>query len=178
MSNAPGAVGADTETPDGCLGGPDPYTAILPAQAAAKLDAAGAAGFARAAVRYLLVAYPRPTDYDVVLPQVFVDPSGPLAAAANPAPAASPPPDGTIDRFVRPAESTYVAVVLGDRADVTVSVYLEMDYPDGTAPNVVRLSQRLLLQAVDGHWRIDQAPATDPMPEPGTGGVRYFPGGC
>jgi hypothetical protein len=178
VSASPGAIGEDTTNPDGCLGGPDPYTAILPAQDAATLDVAGAAGFARAAVRYMLIAYPRPTDYNVVLPQVFVDPSGPLAAVANPQPAQQTPPDGTTDRYVRPAESTYVAVVLGDKADVTVAVYLEMDYPDGTPPNVVRLSQRLLLQAVDGHWRIASAPATDPMPPAGTGGVRYFPGGC
>jgi len=179
VSASPGAVGEDTPNPDGCLGGPDPYTAILPAQDAATLDVAGAAGFARAAVRYLLSAYPRPSDYAVVLPQVFVDPSGPLAQAADPKPAAQPPPAGTTTKFVRPAESTYVATVLGDRADVTVSVYMQLDYPDGSAPNVVRLSQRLLLQAVDGHWRILDPPgATDPMPPVGTGGVRYFPGGC
>ena len=58
VSASPGAVGEDTANPDGCLGGPDPYTAILPAQAAATLDVAGAAGFARAAVRYMLIAVP------------------------------------------------------------------------------------------------------------------------
>src|SRR6478736_9283767 len=67
VSASPGAVGEATTNPDGCLGGSDPYTAILPAQAAATLDATGAAGFARAAVRYLLVQYPRPADYTTVI---------------------------------------------------------------------------------------------------------------
>jgi len=178
LSVAPGAVGEDTANPDGCLGGPDPYTAILPAQAAATLDVAGAAGFARAAARYLLVQYPRPADYATVIPQVFVDPDAALARAATPREAVNPPPVGTTTKFVRPAESAYIATVLGDRADVTVSVYMELDYPDGTPPNTVRLTQRLLLQAVDGKWRIIDPPATDPMPEVGTGGARYFPGGC
>src|SRR6476646_8768216 len=84
VSASPGAGGEDTANPDGCLGGPDPYTAILPAQAAATLDVAGAAGFARAAVRHLLVQYPRPADYDTVIPQVFVDPDAALARAATP----------------------------------------------------------------------------------------------
>ena len=58
-------------------------------------------------------------------------------------------------------------------------MYMELDYPDGTPPNTVRLTQRLLLQAVDGKWwLLDRAGATDPMPEVGTGGVRYYPGGC
>src|SRR6476620_7185629 len=175
---SPGAVGEDSANPDGCLGGPGPYTEILPAQAAATLDVAGAAGFARAAARYFLMQYPRPADYATLIPQVFVDPTGPLAAAANPAPAAQPPPAGTTSKYVRPAESAYVATVLGDRADVTVSMYMELDYPDGTPPNTVRLTQRLLLLAVDGKWRIIDPPATDPMPEVGTGGARYFPGGC
>jgi hypothetical protein len=179
VSASPGAVGEDTANPDGCLGGSDPYTAILPAQDAATLDVAGAAGFARAAARYFLMQYPRPADYATVIPQVFVDPTGPLAAAANPAPAAQPPPAGTTSKYVRPAESAYVATVLGDRADVTVSMYMELDYPDGTPPNTVRLTQRLLLQAVDGKWwLLDPPGATDPMPEVGTGGVRYYPGGC
>jgi hypothetical protein len=178
VSASPGAVGEDTANPDGCLGGPDPYTAILPAQAAATLDVAGAAGFARAAVRYLLVQYPGPADYDTVVPQVFVDPDTALARAATPREAVNPPPVGTTTKFVRPAESAYIATVLGDRADVTVSVYMELDYPDGTPPNTVRLTQRLLLQAVDGKWRIIDPPATDPMPDVGTGGARYFPGGC
>jgi hypothetical protein len=181
VSAPPGAVGEDTPNPDGCLGGPDPYTAILPAQAAATLDAAGAAGFARAAVRYLLVQYPRPADYTTVIPQVYVDPGPPLARIANPQQAQQPQqpaPEGTTSKYVRPAETTYQVSVLGDRADVTVSVYMELDYPDGTPPNTVRLTQRLLLQAVDGHWRILDAPATDPAPPVGTGGFRYYPGGC
>ena len=179
LSVAPGAVGEDTANPDGCLGGPDPYTAILPAQAAATLDVAGAAGFARAAARYLLVQYPRPADYATVIPQVFVDPDAALARAATPREAVNPPPVGTTTKFVRPAESAYIATVLGDRADVTVSVYMELDYPDGTPPNTVRLTQRLLLQVVGSHWRLLDPPGTtDPMPEVGTGGVRYFPGGC
>jgi hypothetical protein len=141
------------------------------------LDVAGAAGFARAAVRYALIPYPAPSDFEQVLPQLFVDPSGPLAAVRNPQAAPQPPPPGTTSKWVRPAESTYVATVLGDKADVSVALYLELDYPDGTSSQV-RLSQRLLLQPVNGHWWIASAPATDPMPEPGTGGVRYYPGGC
>lgn len=163
--------------PDGCLGGADPYTAVLPAQQAATLDEAGAASFARAAVRYLLKPYPAPDDFETVLPALFTDPAGPLEAARHPQAAQEPPPDGTTTKYVRPAETTYVASVLGDRADVTVAVYLELDYPGDTF-NQVRLTQRLLMQAVDGHWKITAAPPTDSMPEVGTGGVRYFPGGC
>ena len=85
VSAAPGAVGEDTANPDGCLGGPDPYTAILPAQAAATLDAAGAAGFARAAVRYLLVQYPRPADYDDGDAAGVRGPGRSVGAARNPA---------------------------------------------------------------------------------------------
>lgn len=178
VSASPGAVGEDTANPDGCLGGPDPYTAILPAQAAATLDVAGAAGFARAAMRYLAAQYPQPSDWETVLPQVFVDPTGPLAAAANPQQAAQPPPAGTTTRYSRPAETTYMASVVGDQADVTVAVFMDFIAPDGTVTDTVRLSQRMLMVAVDGHWKIKEAPQTDPMPAAGTGGVRYYPGGC
>src|SRR6478609_8990492 len=108
VSASPDAIGEDTTNPDGCLGGPDPYTAILPAQDAATLDVAGAAGFARAAVRYMLIAYPRPTDYATVIPQVYVDPGPPLARIANPQQAQQaqqPAPEGTTSKFVRPAET-------------------------------------------------------------------------
>ncbi len=178
VSGAPSAVGEDTANPDGCLGGPDPYTAIVPAQAAATLDAVGAAGFARAAVRYLLVQYPRPADYATVIPQVYVDPGPPLARMANPQQAPQEAPEGTTSKYVRPAETTYQVTVLGDRADVTVSVFLELDSPDGSVLDTVRLTQRLLLQVVDSHWRIADAPATDPAPPVGTAGFRYYPGGC
>jgi hypothetical protein len=178
LSVAPGAVGEDTANPDGCLGGPDPYTAILPAQAAATLDEVGAAGFARAAVRYLLVQYPRPADYATVIPQVYVDPGPPLARMANPQQAPQEAPEGTTSKYVRPAETRYQVTVLGDRADVTVSVFLELDSPDGSVLDTVRLTQRLLLQVVDSHWRIADAPATDPAPPVGTAGFRYYPGGC
>jgi hypothetical protein len=115
----------------------------------------------------------------VVFPQVFVDPSEPLVAAANPLPAQQPPPEGPTAKWVRPAESAYVATVLGDRADVTVSLYMDLTYPDGTSPNTMRLTLRLLLQAVDGHWRIAATPPSpDPIPPVGTGGARYYPGGC
>ena len=180
-SPSPGSVGEGTRNPDGCLGGPNPYTAILPAQAAATLDATGAAGFARAAVRYLLVQYPRPADYATVIPQVYVDPGPPLSRIANPQQgqqAQQPAPEGTTSKYVRPAETTYQVTVVGDQADVTVSVFLELDYPDGTPPNTVRLTQRLLLKVVGTHWRILDAPATDPAPPVGTGGFRYYPGGC
>ena len=65
---------------------------------------------------------------------------------------------------------------MGDRADVTVSVSLELHYPDGTPPNTVRLTQRLLLQVVDGHWRILDAPATDPAPARWDRWVSLLPG--
>lgn len=164
--------------PDGCLGGPDPYTAVLPAQQAAPLDAAGAAGFGRAALRYLFAQYPHPSDWEVVLPQLFVDPTGPMAAAANPQAAAVPPPAGTTTKYSRPAETTYAVTVVGDQADVTVAVYMDFIAPDGTVTDTVRVTQRMLMVAVDGHWKITDAPNTDPMPAAGTGGVRYYPGGC
>jgi hypothetical protein len=179
----PGGSGASVPAPDlagqpdGCLGGADPYTAILPAQQQATLDAAGAVGFARSAFRYLVKSYPRPADAQAVVPQVFVNPAPWLATLAKPEAAPQPPPAGTTTQYVRASETTYRVTTAGQTADVTVDLILELDYPDGTNSQV-RLTQRFLLQAVGGHWMIADAPATDPLPAAGAAGVFYVPGGC
>lgn len=161
--------------PDGCLGGPDPYTAILPAQAAAALDVNGAAAFARSAFRYMAKAYPRPSDYSVVIPQVFVDPAPWLANLDKPA--TSPAPEGTTTAFVRPNETSYTATMTGDNADVTVNLFIQLDYPDGQTSQVV-VTQRFLLTIQGGRWMIAETPPTDALPPAGTGGSLYFVGAC
>ncbi len=161
--------------PDGCLGGPDPYTAILPAQAAAALDVNGAAAFARSAFRYLVKAYPRPADMSVVIPKVFVNPDRWLALAQKPA--SNPAPEGTTTAFVRPNETSYQATMTGDTADVTVNLFTQVDYPDGKTGQVVQ-TQRFLLKVVDGRWWIVETPPTDALPPAGTGGSLYFVGAC
>jgi hypothetical protein len=161
--------------PDGCLGGPDPYTAILPAQAAAALDVNGAAAFARTAFRYLVKAYPQPTDYDTVLPQVFVDHTAALAAAAKPP--TKPAPEGTTIAYIRSNETSYQATMTGDNADVTVNLFIQLDYPDGNVSQVV-MTQRFLLTIQDGRWRIVDTPPTESLPPAGTGGSLYFVGAC
>lgn len=175
VTDAAGQDGAAAPLPDGCLGGPDPYSAILPAQAAASLDAVGAAEFARSAFRYLMKSYPQPGDFAAVLPQVFMDP-GPRLEQSS-APASQPAPAGTMTRYVRSNETTFQSTVSGDNADVTVNLFTELVYPDGTS-NTVLLTQRFLLTAVDGRWMIADTPPTDPLPAVGTAGVSYFFSGC
>ena len=117
-----------------------------------------------------------------MIPQVYVDPGPPLARIANPQQAQQPQqpaPEGTTSKYVRPAETTYQVSVLGDQADVTVSVYLELDYPDGTPPNTVRLTQRLLLQAPSmgiGGFSTHPPPIPPRLSAPAE--FRYYPGGC
>lgn len=60
---------------NGCLGGSDPFAAILPAQQAASLDSAGAAAFARTFVRWLSTYPVDPAAADV-LRQIVASNSG------------------------------------------------------------------------------------------------------
>jgi hypothetical protein len=66
---------ADGQLADGCLGGPDPFAAILPAQTAATHDDLGAAAFARTFGRWS-VTYPIDPD----APQVL----GAIVTSGNP----------------------------------------------------------------------------------------------
>ena len=140
------------------------------------LDVNGAAAFARTAFRYLAKAYPRPADYSVVIPQVFVDP-WPMVGANLQTSSATPHRRAPPPHYVRPNETTYQATMTGDNADVTVNLFVQLDYPDGNARRS-SVTQRFLLTIEDGRWLIADTPPTDALPPAGTGGSLYFVGAC
>lgn len=71
-SAAAPATPAGIELADGCLGGPDPFGAILPAQTAAPFTDEGAAAFARTFARWS-VTYPGDPNVTQVAQQVVAD---------------------------------------------------------------------------------------------------------
>jgi hypothetical protein len=149
-TTAPAAVLAD-----GCLGGPDPFAAILPAQNAATPDTTGAAAFARTFGRWS-ITYP----IDPAAPQVLAA----IVAEGNPFETAAL--DGlnelarnlqaqgyTESRVVADQGAYRVSPVSTDtRADLDLILYRQLTRADGRVEEMKMAISILLERTSDGPW--------------------------
>lgn len=144
---------------DGCLGGSDPFTAILAAQKAATIDANGAAAFARTVARWS-ASYPGDPNATTVLAKLQAPDSGFAAAALiqSQKAAAALQSQGYVSGRVLPNLGQYrvLSIATGGGqpgADVQVQVYRELTNTAG-ATSQTELSTELVLRLVDGVWTV------------------------
>lgn len=148
---------------DGCLGGPNPFTAILAAQKAATIDNNGAAAFARTVARWS-ATYPGDPNTPAVLAKLQAPRSGFAAAGLiqSKKAAAALQSQGYVSGKVLPNVGQYrvLSIVTGGGqpgADVQVQVYRELTDTSGTTSQT-ELSTELVLRVVDGLWAVVGSP--------------------
>ena len=147
---------------DGCLGGPDPFTAILAAQKAATIDANGAAAFARTVARWS-ASYPGDPNATTVLANLQAPGSGFAAAALiqSQKAAAALQSQGYVSGRVLPNLGQYrvVNAVFGgvagsdQGASVQVQIYRELTNTAG-ATSQTELTTELVLSVANGVWTV------------------------
>lgn len=147
---------------DGCLGGSDPFAAILAAQKAATIDANGAAAFARTVARWS-ASYPGDPNATTVLAKLQA-PGSDFAAAAliqsNKA-AAALQAQGYVSGKVLPNLGQYrvVNAVFGgvagsdQGANVQIQIYRELTNTAG-ATSQMELTTELVLSVTNGVWTV------------------------
>ena len=151
--------GADGSTvlADGCLGGPDPFTAIVPAQHAATHDTLGAAALARAFGRWS-VTYP----IDPAAPQVLaaiVTPGNPFEGSALESLnqlARTLQAQGYTESRVLPDQSSYRIQPGSTDTSVTLDLllYRQLTRSDGRTEEMRMAITVLLERTEDGPWFI------------------------
>ena len=143
-------------TANGCLGGPDPYQAVIPAQQAATPDQVGAAEFALTFARWT-VAYP-------------IDPNAPEVLAQVAAPGYQPVAMQGLDQYGRtlsaagytsagttPGAANQYRVMSTNQDQTSVTLDLIVNRQSTTATGQVDAVQgftTLLLDLVGGHWQV------------------------
>ena len=152
---------------NGCLGGPDPYEAVLPAQLAATPDQVGAAEFALTFARWT-VAYP-------------IDPNAPAVLAQVAAPSFQAPALEGLDQYGRTLSAAgYTSAgatpgganqyrtrgVNHEQTSVTLDLIVYRQSTTSTGQvDAVRGFTTLTLDLVEGHWQIlGSLPAMDSDP--------------
>lgn len=174
---APTTTFVQTAQADGCLGGPDPHTAVLAAQQAAALDSIGAAEFALAVTRFA-GTYPFGDNVDSVLDQVMVNPAEWRTSITQ----INQKEQGTgnIYRIISP--ETWKYRVLNNTADAAiVQVYVTRQMiPTATQPLSSPIVGEYHLVARNGHWMLAETvtpsgATTDPT---FTEGFSAYFGGC
>lgn len=153
---------AGARTADGCLGGDDPFAAILVAQQSAPLTSDGAAAFARTVARWS-AAYPIDPAAPEVIKQIAT-PDGTLADSGvedlNDS-ARGMRDKGYTEATVIPEKSLYrVLPKMASetegaltRAQLSIRVYRQQSKADGTVDEV-ELSTDVILEAVNGKWTV------------------------
>jgi hypothetical protein len=144
---------------NGCLGGPDPYQAVVPAQQGATPDQVGAAEFALTFARWT-IAYPVDPNAAAVLAQVAAPGYQPVALQGLDQYAATLTAGGyTAARSTPGAEDAY-RIQSGeqgldpDHVSMDLIVHRQATKPDGTVEQV-RGYTTILLDADDTkHWQI------------------------
>ncbi|WP_420116134.1 hypothetical protein [Micromonospora sp.] len=142
---------------NGCLGGADPFAAILPAQQAASLDASGAAAFARTAARWL-VTYPSDPNSAAVLDTIVAPGSEAFRAnvlddqAKNARDFAA---QGYIEGRVVADTGNYRMTGFTTPTDATVDVIVQrqMTRSDGRV-ETIKMITSFALTVTNGHWSL------------------------
>lgn len=174
------AVGAA----DGCLGGPNPFLAVVPAQAAATPDDTGAAALARTYLRWS-VTYPIDPTAGQVLDQVVTPGSNYATTALNGlnTMAQQMSDGGVIKAEVTPDGSMYrVTSTSADGrggAELNVIVTRQITTSTGEVESAKMLGT-FLMRIVDGHWTVEGLlpPFADAWTAPPTNPWIPYAGAC
>ena len=177
-TNSAGSAG-QVRPANGCLGGPDPYEAVLPAQLAATPDQVGAAEFALTFARWT-VSYP-------------IDPTAPTVLAQVAAPGYQPLALQGLDEYGRTLSAagyTSAGATPGaanqyriqstnqDQTSITLDLIVYRQSTTSTGQvDAVRGFTTLVLDLVDGHWQVFGSPPAlsgDPFaPDAGAPWIPY-----
>ena len=152
---SPTATG-QARTANGCLGGPDPYQAVIPAQQVATPDQVGAAEFALTFARWT-VSYP-------------IDPNAPAVLAQVAAPGYQPVALQGLDQYGRalsaagytsagttPGAANQYRITSSEQTKTSVILDLIVNRQSTTSTgqvDTVKGFTTLLLDLVDGHWQV------------------------
>ena len=149
------AAGA-ARTANGCLGGTDPYQAVLAAQQGATPDQVGAAEFALTFARWT-VAYPIDPNAAAVLAQVAAPGYQPLALQGLNQYAATLSQAGYTAAGTTPGAANQYRIQSTNQDQTSMTLDLIVYRQSTTATGQVDAVQgftTLLVDLVDGHWRI------------------------
>ena len=154
-SSTPAGVG-QVRTANGCLGGTDPYQAVLAAQQGATPDQVGAAEFALTFARWT-VTYPIDPNAAAVLGQVAAPGYQPLALQGMNQYAATLSQAGYTAAGTTPGAANQYRITSSEQSQTSVILDLIVYRQSTTASgetDTVRGYTTLLLDLVDGHWQI------------------------
>jgi len=162
-------AGAGARTANGCLGGQDPFQAVLAAQQAATPDQVGAAELALTYARWT-VSYPIDPNAQAVLAQVAAPGYQPAALAGLNQYASTLTAGGYTSASTTPGAANQYRIRSGEQGlDPThvlldMIVYRQSEKATGEV-ETVRGFTTLSLQLVNGHWQVlGSLPAMDSDP--------------
>ena len=162
-------AGATARTANGCLGGQDPFQAVLAAQQAATPDQVGAAELALTYARWT-VTYPIDPNAEAVLSQVAAPGYQPVALAALDQYASTLTAGGYTSAGTTPGAANQYRIRSGEEGlDPThvlldMIVYRQSEKATGDV-QTVRGFTSLSLELVNGHWQVlGSLPAMDSDP--------------
>jgi hypothetical protein len=150
------AAGAAARTANGCLGGQDPFQAVLAAQQAATPDQIGAAEFALTFARWT-VTYPIDPNASAVLSQVAAPGYQPAALAALNQYASTLTAGGYTSAGTTPggADQYRIRGTNRDQTSVTIDMIVYRQATKATgAVETVQGYTTLVLDLTDGRWQI------------------------
>jgi len=149
-------AGAAARTANGCLGGQDPFQAVLAAQQAATPDQVGAAELALTYARWT-VSYPIDPNAQAVLAQVAAPGYQPAALAGLTQYASTLTAGGYTSASTTPgaANQYRISATNQDQSSLTLDliVYRQSTKATGQADTVQGYTT-ILLDLVDGHWQV------------------------
>ena len=184
-TSAPGepssTAGAGARTANGCLGGQDPFQAVLAAQQAATPDQVGAAELALTYARWT-VSYPIDPNAQAVLAQVAAPGYQPAALAGLNQYASTLTAGGYTSAGATPGAADQYRIKSGEQGlDPThvildLILYRQSEKATGEV-EAVRAFTTVLLALVDGHWQVTgtlPAMGSDPFaPDAGAPWIPY-----
>lgn len=182
-SSSTGEPQPGAKSADGCLGGKDPFAAVLLAQSQAPLTAEGAAAFARTVGRYS-VTFPIDPDADHVISQIAEADSLMAASGVRDMSAAARDlrAKGYTEATAEPDKSAYVSSTGSmnghvNSANVALQLYRKLTKADG-AVDEVKMTTEVILSVKAGKWVVaDASPPPGDLSDPVTPWVPYI-GGC
>lgn len=171
-------TGAAARTANGCLGGQDPFQAVLAAQQAATPDQVGAAEFALTFARWT-VTYPIDPNAQAVLTQVAAPGYQPVALDGLNQYASTLTADGYTSASTIPEAADQYRIMSTNRELTSVTldltVYRQSTKATGEVETVKGFTT-LLMDLVDGHWKVSGSlPARSSDPFAPDAGAPWIP---
>ena len=149
-------AGAGARTANGCLGGQDPFQAVLAAQQAATPDQVGAAELALTFARWT-VTYPIDPNAQAVLAQVAAPGYQPAALAGLTQYASTLTAGGYTSASTTPgaANQYRISATNQDQSSLTLDLIVYRQSTKATGQvDTVQGYTTILLDLVDGHWQV------------------------